>query len=303
MRKNKMKRKKSKAAFSGVFTALITPFYRGRVDFISLKKLVRDQIDGGTEGFVINGTTGESPTLEESEVEKIFYQVRKETDDTVPLVLGTGSNSTAATVYKTKMAKKWGADGALVVVPYYNKPPQRGLVAHYKQVAEASTIPVLLYNVPGRTVVSLSEETIVALSKIKNIVGVKEASGQIELVERLAKQVRDDFLLISGDDSSCIDFMLAGGHGVISVVSHIIPGKLRDLSDRARRGDSSVREEYGQYDKLNSLMGVESNPIPVKMALYIMGIIRSPELRLPLVPLSKEHTARVKSELKKLRLF
>lgn len=290
----------SKHDLKGVVTALVTPFLKGRVDFKSLKTLVQHQLDNGVEGFVISGTTGESPTLHAEEVEKIFKFVKKISDNSVPLILGTGSNSTEETIKKTKQAKKLKADAALVVVPYYNKPPQRGLVAHFKAVAKNVNVPIILYNVPGRTVITMAPETIIELSKVKNIVGVKEASGRVEVVEQLMKSVNNKFVLSSGDDATCLDFMFAGGEGVISVISHVIPKELRRLADKARNKDLSARKEYESYNKLNQLMGIEANPIPVKMALHLMGIIASPELRLPLVTLSETNTASLKAELNKL---
>lgn len=289
--------------FSGVFTALVTPFKRGQVDFSSLKKVIRHQLDGGVQGFVVNGTTGESPTVEIEEVEKIFKFVRKQSDNAVPLLVGTGSNSTRQAIIQTKFAEKIQASGALIVVPYYNKPTQRGLLAHYTAISKAVKMPIVLYNVPGRTVVSLSAETIVALSKFKNIIGIKEASGKILFLQQLIRDVRKNFLLSSGDDASCLDFMLAGGHGVISVVSHIIPRELRQMSDCARNADKRVVKVYRKYKQLNNLMGVETNPIPVKMALHLMGLIESPELRLPLVPLADENKKKLKAELKNLGII
>ena len=294
-----MKNKK-KSKIEGVITALVTPFKKGRVDYKSLKSLIRQQLDSGVSGFVVNGTTGESPTLSEDEVVKIFKYVKKESDSAVPLILGTGTNSTESTVQRTRKAKALGAEAALVVVPYYNKPTQQGLYEHFKFVASKSKIPILLYNVPGRTVVSLSAETTAKLSKVPNIIGIKEASSNMELMSEIKAKSKKSFILLSGDDGSCIDFNTRGGHGVISVISHIIPKELSELVSRGCKGDGSVSFEYGKYDSLNQLMGIEPNPIPVKMGLYLMGVIDSPELRLPLLELSKPHKKMLKLELKKL---
>jgi 4-hydroxy-tetrahydrodipicolinate synthase len=296
----KKKRKTNKRPCNGVVTALVTPFLKGKIDYVSVKNLVRAQLEGGVEGFVVNGTTGESPTLDEVEVAQLFKFVKKVSDDVVPIVLGTGTNSTKETIRKTASAAKLGADAALVVVPYYNKPPQRGLVSHFNAVAKSAKLPVVLYNVPGRTVVSMAAETVATLAKNKNIIGIKEASGQISNLENIKQGVDKNFLLLSGDDATCIDFMLAGGMGVISVISHVIPAQLRALSDRARKGDISAREDYKKYNELNRLIGIEANPIPVKMMLYQMGILRSPELRLPLVELSAENKTKTQAELKRL---
>jgi 4-hydroxy-tetrahydrodipicolinate synthase len=304
----KMPTKKNKSIrpdfFAGVITALITPFYKGKVDYKSLQKLVQKQLSGGVQGFVVNGTTAESPTLSFEEIEKIFKLVKNEVGHNFPLILGTGSNSTAETIKKTKQASKLGASAALVVVPYYNKPPQRGLVAHYRAVAKDAKVPVLLYNVPGRTVISMQPETVIELSKIKNIIGIKEASGNINcLTSMQAGIAHRPFLFSSGDDSTCIEFILRGGHGVVSVISHVIPRQLRELSDRARGGDTTAMKDYAKFQNLNRLLGIEANPIPVKAMLYEMGIIRSPELRLPLVSLAKEHAPAVNAELKQLGLI
>lgn len=287
---------------SGVITALVTPFYKGKVDYDSLKKLVRHQLENNVSGLVVNGTTAESPTLTADEVEKIFRKVAKISDGAVPLILGTGSNSTAETIKKTKLVKKYKADAALVVVPYYNKPPQRGMVAHFKSVAKETKVPVILYNVPGRTVVSLETPSVLELAKIKNIIGIKEASGKTELVKPMREGTSDKFALLSGDDATCIDFMQKGGDGVISVISHLIPNELSSMSHRATAG-IDVASEYSKFKNLNQLMGVEPNPMPVKMGLHLMGILRSPELRLPLVELSQVNKLVLENEMKKLGLI
>lgn len=290
--------------FRGVITALITPFKNGKVDFVSLRRLVQHQLENGIAGFVINGTTAESPNLSEQEVQKIFQIVKKIVAHRVPIILGTGSNSTSGAIVKTKKAATWKADAALVVTPYYNKPPQRGLIAHFRAVANAAPkTGVILYNVPGRTVVSMTAETIVELSKTKNIIGIKEASGQVAMVPAIRAQAKKQFLLTSGDDATCLDFMLAGGEGVISVVSHVIPGEMVRLTERALAGDEACRREYERYSNLVQLMGVESNPIPVKMALYLRGLIDSPELRLPLVTLSPENKRKLTNEMIRLSLL
>jgi 4-hydroxy-tetrahydrodipicolinate synthase len=289
--------------FGGVITALVTPFKKGDVDYYSLIRVVREQIDNGVSGFVVNGTTGESPTLEWSEVKEIFKTVKKTSDGAVKLIVGTGSNSTQETIEKTKQAERWGIDGTLVVVPYYNKPPQRGLVAHYKAVAKAARMPVILYNVPGRTVISMTPETVAELAKEKRIAGIKEASGNLENLDKIKASVSENFLLSSGDDPTCIDFMSRGGHGVVSVISHLIPGELSKLAEAACSGDAGASAEYGKYKELNTLMGIEANPIPVKMGLYLQGLIKSPELRLPLVTLADEHTKRLDACMKDLNIL
>ncbi len=289
--------------FSGVLTALVTPFKGGDIDWSSLRRLLRHQLDGGINGFVISGTTGESPTLKESEKAKLFDFIRGETAGQVPLVMGTGTNSTSDTIEATKMAAKQGADAALVVVPYYNKPPQRGLFQHYQKIAEASSVPVILYNVPGRTITKLELDTIVELSHVPGIVGIKEATGDVAFGEQIVRECKPGFVVTSGDDGTYLDLIGAGGQGVISVASHILPGKFVEWCARARKADREARVEFETFAELNSYLYVEANPIPIKMALYLMGLIDSPELRLPLVSLSEPYTAELKSKLKKVELL
>lgn len=267
-------------------TALVTPFKKQEVDFSSLENLVKIQLEYGVGGFVINGTTAESPTLEWSEVGAIFQKVRRLVGDKVPLVIGTGSNSTAKTIEMSKKAEAMGADALLVVVPYYNKPPQRGLVAHFTAVAEAVSTPIILYNVPSRTISSLSLESIEKLSKNTKIVGIKEASANMEFAKQIMSACGKDFLMLSGDDATYPEFLEIGGHGVISVASHIIPEAFVKLHK-----DLKYKDEYKKYLRLINLLFAEANPIPVKKALALMNIIQSAELRLPLCEL-EEHLTR-----------
>jgi 4-hydroxy-tetrahydrodipicolinate synthase len=271
--------------FKGVFSALITPFDNGQVDYVSLKKLVEFQLEKGINGFVINGTTAESPTLEAPEREKIFRTIKEWVPQNFPMIMGTGSNSTAKTIQESKEAEKMGADGILVVVPYYNKPPQRGLLEHFKAVADATQIPNILYNVPSRTITFLELETIKKLSEHPNIYGIKEASGNIELARQIRQSCGDSFSLLSGDDGTYDDFMAAGGNGVISVASMVIP-------------EAMVKIKTKEHRDLIDMLFVEANPIPLKKALQLMGIIKSAECRLPLVTLADVHTEKLKKCLK-----
>jgi 4-hydroxy-tetrahydrodipicolinate synthase len=282
---------------TGVFTALITPFKKGEIDWSSFKKLLKFQMDGGVNGFVVSGTTAESPTLTDDEKKKLFEFVRSETGGTKPIVMGTGSNSTADTVSATQAAAKWGADAALVVVPYYNKPPQRGLFQHFQKIAECSALPVILYNVPGRTITKLEADTVQELSKLSNIVGIKEATGDLEFGQKIVEACGADFMVTSGDDGTFLDLIPRGSQGVISVGSHILPKHFSDWCKRARGGDLSARAEFAKYNDLNNYLYVEANPIPIKMALHLMGIIDSPELRLPLVQLSEPFKAELKNKM------
>ncbi len=203
----------SASKFKGVITALVTPFKDGAVDMKSFKNLIKNQLDQGVHGFVINGTTGESPTLTKQEVKDLFMTAKAEVGGQIPLILGTGSNSTVATAEFTKEGSTWGPDGILVVVPYYNKPPQRGLIQHFKTVAAATDKPVILYNVPGRTITSMDAETVGELAKVKNITAIKEATGNMDVLAKIKTQVSSEFTLLSGDDGTVVDFMSGGGHG------------------------------------------------------------------------------------------
>lgn len=265
----------------GVITALITPFSEGKVDYASLEKLVAFQLEHGVEGFVINGTTAESPTILDQERREIFAQVQKLVPKDFPLIMGTGSNSTQKSIQDSQEAEKLGADACLVVVPYYNKPPQRGLLEHFKAIASSVEIPSILYNVPSRTITALELDTIKKLSEHPNILGIKEASGNIEFDRQIREQCGREFLLLSGDDGTYEEFMQAGGDGVISVASHILPREMRDKKIRENR-------------QLIDFLFCEANPIPLKMALYQMKIIKSPELRLPLVQLTAEKSEQLK---------
>lgn len=288
---------------NGVISALPTPFYKGEVDYESLEKLVKYQIKNGISGFVVNGTTAESPTLETEEVEKIFQLVKKFAGDSLPVIVGTGSNSTADTISQTKKAKEMGADAALVVVPYYNKPPQRGLEQHFAAVADSAQIPIVLYNVPGRTITGMSVETIQALSRKKNIVGIKEASGDIGFDEKIKSAVASNFILLSGDDPTYLPFLQLGGHGIISVMSNLITAacaKWTKLAVENKYAEAEV--DFSRYKEIIQLMYVEANPIPLKWMLYKANIFRSPEMRLPLVSLDEKYYSAIEKQLKTLEL-
>lgn len=287
--------------FRGTFTALVTPFKNDKIDYASLDRLVKHQLDAGVDGFVINGTTAESPTLASSEVAELFKHVRALCGEKVPLIVGTGSNSTAKTVEDSKKAQEMGADAVLVVVPYYNKPPQRGLYEHFKAVASAISIPTILYNVPGRTITSLATETVRDLAKVPGVVGIKEASGKIDFAKEIITACGKDFVMLSGDDGSYVEFLAAGGHGVISVATHVIPSQMVQWKKWVSEGQlEKARADINKYMDLINLLFVEANPIPVKKALQLMGILESASLRLPLVELSSAHTESLKAEMKKV---
>lgn len=272
--------------FAGVTTALITPFKNGKIDEESFLRLVKAQVHAGIQGFVINGTTAESPTLKASEVKLLFKMAKQNTPKGFPLIVGTGSNSTEQTVQNSKAAEKMGADAILVVVPYYNKPPQAGLLAHFKEVADSVEIPTILYNVPSRTITSLEVETIHKLAAHPKIIGIKEASGNIATARKIRQVCGEDFLLLTGDDGTYDEFMKACGDGVISVASHVIPKAMLQV----------VSQDYAE---LIHLLFAESNPIPVKAALKELGLISSAEVRLPLVECSAGLVEKMRKELKR----
>lgn len=289
----------------GTFTALITPFRNGKIDYISLEKLIAHQLKNGIDGFVVNGTTGESPSLSGAEIEELFKFFKTNTPDKTTLILGTGSNNTSTTIASTKKAEELGADAVLVVVPYYNKPPQRGLVAHFSEVAKSTTLPVILYNVPGRTITNLSTESTAELCKThKNIVAIKDATGDIELLKNNMSVCAKDFIQLSGDDGSYVEFLINGGSGVISVASHVIPDVMVYWKKLVKEGKiEEARASIEKYKKLIDLLFCEANPIPVKMAMHLMGLIESPDLRLPLMTLSEKCTQELRQEMIKLGLI
>lgn len=289
--------------FKGVYTALITPFKNGAVDFKSLEKLVHFQMQNGVDGFVINGTTAESPNLSHQEIAEIFKKV-KSWAPTATLIMGTGSNSTSKTIEDTKKASELGADAVLVVVPYYNKPPQRGLEQHFKAVAQSTKLPVILYNVPGRTITSLEPETVKNITAEKNVVGIKEATGKVDLAQKIIELCGKNFVMLSGDDGTYVEFLGVGGHGVISVATHILPRQFADWTKWVKEGQlEKARNEIKKYSRVIDLLFVEANPIPVKKALQLMGIIETAEMRLPLVELEVKHTETLKEEMKKVGLL
>ena len=288
----------------GIITALATPFVKGELHLSSFKKLLQVQVSQGVDGFVINGTTAESPCLLQKEVEQIFEWTKEGTSNTF-LILGVGENCTRKTLINIKKAEEWGADAVLAVVPYYNKPPQRGLVWHFKTLADKSQLPILLYNVPARSGVGLSLESIVELSLHPNIKGIKEASGNIELGRSIIEQTGDNFILLSGDDETCFNLCALGAQGVISVVSHILGKEMKKLfqiikQDSEEKREGALKEYKEKYGNLLKNIYCESNPIGIKMALKLMGIFDFAELRSPLVSLGETETEKLGEELRKI---
>lgn len=285
--------------FRGCMVALVTPMLEGEVvDFKALAQLVEFHIQSNTKAIVAMGTTGESATLNMKEHCEVVKFVVDTVAGRLPVIAGTGANSTQEAIELTQYAKEAGADACLLVTPYYNKPTQEGLYLHYKKIAEEVDIPQVLYNVPGRTACDLLPETIARLAKIKNIVGVKEATGEIGRVQTIIKLVKDeDFDLYTGDDATAIEFILLGGHGGISVTANVAPQALSEAYDLALEGKAeAARLKDKPLKSLHEVLFSESNPIPVKWALYEMGLIGS-SLRLPLTILSESYQPQVKSAL------
>ncbi len=285
--------------WSGIFTALVTPFKGGQIDWVSLKRLIRQQVLGGVQGVVVSGTTGESPTLSSDEKRDLFAFVKNECKGAVKVIMGTGSNSTSDTIAATIDAAEWGADAALVVVPYYNKPSQAGLVAHFELVARSveGRLPIILYNVPSRTITALSLESIEKLSQNRNVAAIKEASGDIDFGAAIKRST--GLALLSGGDGSFLDLVAVGSCGVISVISNLIPAELRQLWLRAENGDLTARGDFRkQFGLLNAALYREANPIPVKYAMAKLGLIDESNLRLPLTPLDPVYHAEIDNALK-----
>ena len=291
----------------GIITALATPFIEETLDFSSFKRLLQLQITHKVDGFVINGTTGESPCLSQEEMEQIFEWTQEETRK-IPLILGVGGNCTKKTIVNIKLAERLQADAVLAVVPYYNKPPQRGLIQHFKALAEASSLPVILYNVPARTGVGLSLESILELSQDPNIVGIKEASGDLEMGKKIIEQKPRDFILLSGDDDTCFDLCALGAQGVISVMSHILLKEMKSVFQRIKQIEDgklerALKEYKEKYTALLKKIYCESNPIGIKMALKLQGVFNSAKLRSPLVSLKEPEIKQLKEEMYKIGLL
>jgi 4-hydroxy-tetrahydrodipicolinate synthase len=275
---------------TGSLVAIVTPMFEdGRLDLDALKKLIDFHVDAGTDGIVIVGTTGESPTVDVDEHCLLIKTTIEHVAKRVPVIAGTGANSTAEAIELTAKAKSLGADACLLVAPYYNKPSQEGLYQHFKAVAEAVDIPQILYNVPGRTGCDLSNETVLRLAKIPNIVGIKDATGGIERGTDLLLRVPADFAVYSGDDATSLALMLLGGKGVISVTANVAPKLMHEMCEQALKGNlAAAKAANAKLFALHQKLFVEANPIPVKWVLQQMGLIGT-GIRLPLVNLSSQY--------------
>ncbi|HHT9138150.1 MAG TPA: 4-hydroxy-tetrahydrodipicolinate synthase [Candidatus Wunengus sp. YC60] len=282
--------------FTGSLVALVTPFKNGEVDYKKLKELVEFHIKNGTSGIVPCGTTGESATLSFEEHERVVGEVVSAVAGRIKVLAGTGSNNTSEALHLTRHAKKTGADGALLITPYYNKPTPEGLYRHYKLIAEEVDIPIVIYNVPSRTGISILPETVARLSEIKNIVGIKEASGNIDQTTQILQLC--NITVLSGDDSLTLPIMSVGGKGVISVVANIVPADTAALTRYCLDGNfEAARKCHYKLFPLCKGMFIETNPIPVKTAMKLLGKING-EMRLPLCEMMKENENKLSKILK-----
>ncbi|GEA10899.1 4-hydroxy-tetrahydrodipicolinate synthase [Alteromonas sp. KUL49] len=271
--------------FTGSYVALVTPMFdNGDIDYQSLEKLVQFHIEQGTHGIVSVGTTGESATLPFDEHVKVVKETVAMASGAIPIIAGSGANSTAEAIFLTEQIGRLGVDGFLSVVPYYNKPQQKGMIAHFNAVADASDLPVILYNVPGRTVADMLPETVAELANHKSIVGLKDATGDIGRLKATQPLVPSDFVILSGDDESSSEFLCEGGHGVISVTANIVPNAIAKMCEASLAGDfAQCRAINDTIKKLHSTLFIEPNPVMPKWALYKMAKMESAAMRLPMV--------------------
>jgi 4-hydroxy-tetrahydrodipicolinate synthase len=283
--------------FSRTFTALVTPFKNGEVDVEALEGMVEFQIQHGISGLVPCGTTGETPAMSEEEDRVVVETVVRIANGRVPVIAGTGSNSTNMAIKYTRMAQEVGADGSLQVAPYYNKPTQEGLFRHFAAIAESTDLPLILYNIPGRTSVTISAETMARLAEISNIVGVKDSTLSMNMISDVISLCGEEFDVLSGDDPMTLPLIALGGRGVISVASNVAPGAVSDMVNALLSGDSEKsRELHYELLPLFRALFVETNPIPIKTAASLLGLC-SDEMRLPLIPMSGENLRRLQETM------
>ena len=284
--------------FKGSLVALVTPFDDAdRVDYPALERLIDFHVDAGSDGLVVAGTTGESATLTRDEHAELIERATELAAGRLPIIAGTGSNSTAQTIELSRAVGNADISAYLIVVPYYNKPTQEGLYRHFTAVADAVNKPVILYNVPGRTVADMLPETVGRLARHERIVAIKEATGDMQRLADIRALVDDDFGLLSGDDFTALDFIRHGGHGVITVSGNVVPDKMARLCRLAWSGSIEEADELdGSLQPLNTALFIESNPIPVKWAVSRMGLM-GPGIRLPLTPYSEEHHAAMRAAM------
>ena len=292
--------------FKGSNVAIVTPFKNNKLDEEAYLKLINFHLENGTNGLVPAGTTGESPTLSHDEHEKVIELCIKEAKGKVPVIAGTGSNSTEEAVALTKHAEKMGADGALVVTPYYNKPTQEGLYQHYKQINDNTTLPIIIYNIPSRCVIDMTVDTMARLFELKNIAGVKDATGDLNRLDETIKKLGNEFIQLTGEDGLALQFNKRGGVGVISVTANIAPKLCSEMQKFSKSKSDNEIKEAERIDKIlqpvHKSLFIESNPAPVKHAAKLLGLC-SDEIRLPLVKISKQTEEEVEKALKSAELL
>ncbi|HSR56575.1 MAG TPA: 4-hydroxy-tetrahydrodipicolinate synthase [Candidatus Binataceae bacterium] len=289
--------------FKGSIVAIVTPFKNGAVDVETLRQLVEFQIEGGTDAIVPCGTTGEASTLDYDEHLLVVKTVVEQVNKRVPVIAGTGSNSTAEAIRLTTFARSIGADGALLISPYYNKPTQEGIFRHYKMIANAVDLPLLVYNIPGRTASNIAPDTFARLCEVRNIVGTKEASGSMDQISDIRRLCGDRLTILSGDDALTLPIIALGGKGVITTIGNVMPREIHDLAAAALAGDfERARQVHYQMLPMMRALFIETNPIPVKQALAFMGKC-GPELRMPMTPMSAPAAEKLRATMKELRLI
>lgn len=289
--------------FNGSGVAIVTPFTNGEVDIEKFKSLIDFHIKGNTQALIVLGTTGEASTIDGQERELIIKTAIEHVDKKIPVIIGAGSNSTSIAIKYTKQAEELGADGVLIVTPYYNKATQKGLIKHYTEIANSTKLPVILYNVPGRTGVNIAPQTVAELAKVKNIIGIKEAGGDMAQVLEIKRLVPEEFKIYSGNDDNVVSIYACGGHGVISVVANVVPEEFQEMCQLFM--DGKVKEALQlqlKFKKLIDLLFVEVNPIPVKAAVSALGYIEN-ELRLPLTSMEENNMISLVEEMKKLQIL
>ncbi len=289
--------------FEGSGVALVTPFKDGQIDEAALKNLIEEQIAGGTKVLIPCGTTGESATLSHREHDRVVELTVQTAKGRVQVLAGAGSNSTEEAIRLTHHAKQAGADGALHISPYYNKPTQEGLALHFEAIAEAVDLPLILYNIPGRTGINMLPKTVLRLARQRNIVGIKEASGSLAQVSDILEACPEGFTLLSGEDALTFPMLALGAKGAISVTCNLLPKQCSEMIEAASRGDwAKARKIHYELAAINRVLFIETNPAPVKTALALMKKIK-PDLRLPLAPLSEASLAELRQTLKSYRLL
>lgn len=289
--------------FKGSIVAIVTPFKNGELDEAKLRELIEFHIKNGTKGIVPCGTTGESPTLSHEEHERVIDITVETVNGRVPVIAGSGSNSTAEALRLTKHAKEAGADGALVITPYYNRPTQKGLYEHYMKLADSVDIPMIVYNVPSRTGTDILPETLAKISEHSNIAGLKEATGQVKRASQAVNMCGEDFVVLSGDDVNTLPILSIGGKGVISVAANVAPARVGNMCDSFL--DGNLQKAQAIHHELLQLfidLFLETNPIPVKTAMKLMGILNG-EMRLPLASMSEENTKILEKTLRECNLL